>query len=108
MGYLYLNFLDNMQEGSKSCDDFYTTSLKEQFEVLSRKLGGYSTNIQEFLAYAFPTQTSKNYYISMPTFDRRVKQKRGREVINNIVIRPERDSYLNVVVPSNEKVSPAR
>lgn len=30
MGYLYLNFLENMNQGSKSWDDFYTSSLKER------------------------------------------------------------------------------
>ena len=62
MGYLYLNFLENMNQGSKSWDDFYTSSLKEQYEVIKRKVG-LNVNLQEFLSYAFPTQTSKNYYI---------------------------------------------
>ena len=102
MSYLYLNFLDNMNQGSRSWDDFYTSSLKDQFEVIKRKLGGLNYNLQEFLSYAFPTQTSKNYYISMPSFDRRIKQdRRGKDVIYNIVIRPEKDSYLNNVVPQN-------
>lgn len=101
MGYLYLNFLENMNQGSKSWDDFYTSSLKEQYEVIKRKVG-LNVSLQEFLSYAFPTQTSKNYYISMPSFDRRVKHdRRGKDVIYNIVIRPEKDSYLNNVVPNN-------
>ena len=56
MSYLYLNFLDNMNQGSRSWDDFYTSSLKDQFEVIKRKLGGLNYNLQEFLSYAFPTQ----------------------------------------------------
>lgn len=60
MGYLYLNFLDNLEKGSKSWDDFYTTSLTEQYEVLKRKLGGYASGtLQEFISMAFPAQTSK-------------------------------------------------
>lgn len=59
MGYLYLNFFENMDEGSKSRDDFYTSSLKEQYEVIKRKVG-LNVNLQEFLLCAFPTQTSKN------------------------------------------------
>ena len=38
-GYLYLNFLDNLTQGSKSWDDFYTLSLTEQYDGLKRKLG---------------------------------------------------------------------
>lgn len=101
MSYLYLNFIENMNHGSKSWDDFYTSSLEEQYEVIKRKIG-LNTNFKEFLSYVFPTQTSKNYYISMPSFDRRVKQnKRDKDVIYNIVIRPEKDNYLNNVMPQN-------
>lgn len=59
MVYLYLNFLENMNQGSKSWDDFYISSLKEQYEVIKRKVG-LNVNLQEFLLCAFPTQTSKN------------------------------------------------
>jgi len=103
MGYLYLNFLDNLEKGSKSWDDFYTTSLTEQYEVLKRKLGGYASGtLQEFISMAFPAQTSKYYNISMPSFDRRMKENRfGKQCIYNIVIRPEKDSYLSYILPSN-------
>ena len=103
MGYLYLNFLDNLEKGSKSWDDFYTTSLTEQYEVLKRKLGGYASGtLQEFISMAFPAQTSKYYNISMPSFDRRMKENRfGKQCIYNIVIRPETDSYLSYILPSN-------
>ena len=103
MGYLYLNFLDNLEKGSKSWDDFYTTSLTDQYEVLKRKLGSYSVNtLQEFIAMAFPVNASKNYNISMPSFDRRMKTNRfGKQCIYNIVIRPEKDSYLSYILPTN-------
>ena len=103
MGYLYLNFLDNLEKGSKSWDDFYTTSLTEQYEVLKRKLGGYASGtLQEFIAMAFPANTLKYYNISMPSFDRRMKENRfGKQCIYNIVIRPEKDSYLSYILPSN-------
>lgn len=103
MGYLYLNFLDNLEKGSKSWDDFYTTSLTEQYEVLKRKLGGYASGtLQEFIAMAFPANTTKYYNISMPSFDRRMKENRfGKQCIYNIVIRPEKDSYLSYILPSN-------
>lgn len=102
MGYLYLNFLDNLEEGSKSWDDFYNASLKEQYEVIKRKADIHTYSFQEFLEYAFPTQSTKTYYISMPSFDRRVKQnRRGKDCIFNIVIRPEKDGYLMSILPSN-------
>lgn len=102
MGYLYLNFLDNLEEGSKNWDDFYNASLKEQYEVIKRKADIHTYSFQEFLEYAFPTQSTKTYYISMPSFDRRVRQnRRGKDCIFNIVIRPEKDGYLRSILPSN-------
>lgn len=77
--YLYLNFTENMEHGSKSWDDFYKSSLEEQYEVIKRKIG-LNADFQEFLSYVFPTQTSKNYYISMPSFDRRVKQNKRKKM----------------------------
>lgn len=105
MAYLYLNFLDNLEKGSKSWDDFYTTSLTEQYEGLKRKLGGYASGtLQEFIAMAFPN-TLKKYNISMPSFDRRMKENRfGKRCVYNIVIRPEKDGYLSYILPSNYDV----
>ena len=34
MGYLYLNFLENMNQGSKSWDDFYTSSYIDIYEYI--------------------------------------------------------------------------
>ena len=39
MAYLYLNFEENLQSGSKNWDDFYTESLQAQYEKLKIKLG---------------------------------------------------------------------
>ncbi len=100
MAYLYLNFLDNLAKGSRSWDDFYTTSLTEQYEVIKRKLGtNANETLQQFISIAFPTAV-KDYYISMPSFDRRIKKNRfDRDCIYNIVIRPEKDGYLRYALP---------
>ena len=110
MAYLYLNFMDNMEVGlgSKAWgrDDFYTTSLIEQYEVIKRKLGGYAPNtLQQFVAAVFPQNVSKAYCISMPSFDRQMQtNKRGKQCIYNIVIRPEKDIYTNSALPNNYDV----
>ena len=99
MAYLYLNFIDNLEQGSKNWDDFYTSSLTEQYEVIKRKIGNIAAdNLQQFIGAVFP-MASKSYYISMPGFDRRMlTNKRGKQCIYNIVIRPERDYYINSVL----------
>ncbi|MCR4661562.1 MAG: AAA family ATPase [Clostridia bacterium] len=114
MAYLYLNFIDNMEVGlgSKAWgrDDFYTSSLSKQYEEIKRKLGGYAPNtLQQFIEAVFPQNISKEYNISMPSFDRQLQiitQKNGRtsERIFNIVIRPEKDSYINSALPDNYDV----
>ena len=42
MAYLYLHFLDNLEKGSRSRDEFYTKSLTEQYDLVTRKLGRYA------------------------------------------------------------------
>lgn len=102
MGYLYLNFMDNLEHGSRSWDDFYTTSLKEQYEALKPRIGYYAPEtLQEFIAQMFPV-TSKDYYISLPGFDRGIKEnRRGRQCIFNIVIRSVKDDMLSYLMPDN-------
>ena len=102
MGYLYLNFMDNLERGSRSWDDFYTTSLSEQYEALKPRLGYYAADtLQEFIASAFPV-TDKYYYVSLPGFDRRMKEnRRWLQCIYNVVIRPEKDTILSYRLPSN-------
>lgn len=101
MSYLYLNFYDNLNQGSKSWDDFYTLSLTEQYDVLKRKLGRYAPDtLQELIAACCPS-SNHTYHISMPSFERKTTtNKRGKECICNIVIRPEKSEYSTNYVPS--------
>lgn len=108
MGYLYLNFIENLESGlgSKAWgrDDFYTNSLNEQYEALKPKLGNYAPEtLQQFIMQMFPT-TSKEYYVSLPGFDRAIKEnRRGKQCIYNFVIRAKKDMYT-YVMPDNYDV----
>lgn len=42
MSYLYLNFYDNLNQGSKSWDDFFTLSLTEQYDSIKRRIGRFA------------------------------------------------------------------
>ena len=101
MAYLYLNFEENLQSGSKNWDDFYTESLLVQYEKLKIKLGGLAPEtLQGFIQSAFAPQMQKTFHISVPGFDRRIKtNKRGKQCIYNIVIRPAHDFYSDYVLP---------
>ena len=108
MAYLYLNFVDNLEAGlgSKAWgrDDFYTNSLNEQYEALKPKLGSYAPDtLQQFIAQIFPT-VSKEYYVSLPGFDRAIKEnRRGKQCIYNLVIRAKKDIYSRTL-PDNYDV----
>lgn len=106
MGYLYLNFCDNLENGSKSRNDFYTVSLSEQYKALKQKIGLYAPDtLQEFIAHIFPVAQDKTYYISLPAFRRSMRENfRGKQCVFNIVIRPERDMFSSHVLPENYDV----
>ena len=99
MANLYLNFAENMETGSSNWNDYYTASLQEQYEKLKKKLGRYAPdNLQIFLQSVFPTGLARNYYLSMPGFERRIeKNRRGKDCVYNIVLRPENDRVIDGV-----------
>ena len=100
MAYLYLNFEENLQSGSKNWDDFYTESLQAQYEKLKTKLGGLAPEtLQGFIQSALAPQMQNTFHISVPGFDRRIKEnKRGRQCIYNIVIRLAHNRYVDYIV----------
>ena len=100
MAYLYLNFEENLQSGSKNWDDFYTESLQAQYEKLKTKLGGLAPEtLQGFIQSALAPQMQNTFHISVPGFDRRIKEnKRGRQCIYNTVIRLAHNRYIDYIV----------
>ena len=101
MAYLYLNFEENLQSGSKNWDDFCTESLQAQYEKLKAKLGSLAPEtLQGFIQSALAPQMQNTFHMSVPEFDRRIKvNKRGKECIYNIVIRPAHGFYSDYVLP---------
>ncbi len=109
MAYLYLNFIDNLTTGlgekAWGKEDFYTTSLTDQYEIIKRKIGNTAETLQSFVGGAFPSMVNKRYFISMPGFDRRMQEnRRGKKCIYNIVIRPEHDEFISRILPDNYDV----
>ena len=98
---MYLNFEENLQSGSKNWDDFYTESLQAQYEKLKTKLGSLAPEtLQGFIQSALAPQMQNTFHISVPGFDRRIKEnKRGRQCIYNIVIRLAHNCYIDYVIP---------
>ena len=110
MAYLYINFLDNLEQGlgSKAWggEEFYTASLQAQYESIKPKLGYLAMDtLQQFVGMVFPAEMFRTYYISMPGFNREMKVRirkdgtPGNKYINNVVIRPEHDQSLDYALP---------
>ena len=108
MSYLYLNFCENLEKGSQSYDDFYTLSLREQYETLRKKLGRTAPEtLEAFVARCCPMMEIV-YFISIPAFERNVQTRikkdgtQGLQYINNVVIRPT--AYDNSGIPAQYDV----
>ena len=110
MAHLYINFLDNLEQGlgSKAWggEEFYTASLQAQYESIKPKLGYLAMDtLQQFVGIVFPAEMFRTYYISMPGFNREMKVRirkdgtPGNKYINNVVIRPEHDQSLDYALP---------
>ncbi len=97
MGYLYLNFVDNLNEsksGNFNTNDFFTQSLNEQYLNIKKKIGSDAPDtLQEFVGRCCP-YNEHYYFISMPALERSIQTKikkdgtQGLQYINNVVIRP--------------------
>ena len=106
MAYLYLNFVDNLEAGSRNPNDLYNTSLTEQYRVLRQRFdGNFPETLVDFINMFCPYSVSE-YFISLPSFDRKIStvvNRIGREnnYINNMVIRPTGTPYSRGVLPEN-------
>ena len=99
MAYLNLNFVDNLESGSRNPNDLYNTSLTEQYRVLCQRINGnFPDTLQGFIELFCPTKNLSEYFISLPSFNREINKNR---FINNIVIRPTDTEYSNGVLPDN-------
>ena len=103
MGFLYLNFCDNLDQGSKNYDDYYTLSLYEQYKSLKNKLGRSAPDtLEEFVVRCCRPLIEMQYFISIPAFDRKIKSKikkdgtGGLQYLNNVVIRPSPYEYSGI------------
>lgn len=101
MSYLYLNFNKYLESLSKNPRDFYATSLNEQYDKLRKKIEDHSKRtIQEFFNCIMSDYIERDYYISMPALYREPIQNNNSSIfINNVVIRPEHDSYISTYLP---------
>lgn len=91
-GYMCLNFAKYLEspitdEKGWGKGELYSASLSKQYESIKRKIGENAPeNFREFIAGCF-SYDSRDYYISLPTFERTVDPEQVR--IKNIVIRPD-------------------
>lgn len=103
--FIYLDFSQYLNYGSKNKKDVYQEPIEEQFEKIRRKLALYGknniTDLNRFVSICFPMVKSK-YFVSLPSFDRQMetsKYYQGAECIYNMVLRPEKTGIISSVIP---------
>lgn len=99
-----MNFLKHLNDKDKNNRfrfDPYD-SLNNQFIRIQRQLknsGMNVINLETLLKSCLPT-LEKRYYISMPSFERElVDVKNSRQVLNNVIIRPEHHVIMEQCIP---------
>lgn len=98
-----------MVKGSQNWDDYFSTSLVEQYSNIYRKMGNTQKatieNFKEFMNQCFNPYKTNIYHFSMPAFDRRAEcDKKGNYIYRNVVIRPEKDSLIKRFLPDGQDV----
>ena len=108
--YLYIDFTQNLNIGSKNRNDVYSEPLTEQFAKLRRRLSLRGKSIRDlntFASVCFPRIESV-YYVSLPGFERGIeKYSRGEfsaECVYNMVIRPEKTELVSAVIPDGSDI----
>lgn len=100
MSYLYMNFTARWDNESKYILESFK-SLKEQFEVLQRKLRSYNKNVsslEELINICLPFYRENTFYLSMPGFERKIAEGK-RDILYNVVVRPEKNEIINACIP---------
>lgn len=108
MNYLYLDFAFNLNNGGENWDDYFSTSLIKQYANIYKKVGHTTkpteNDLSRFINICFNPMEQKNYYFSMPAFNRdpEIDKKKGNKLYRNIIIRPEKTSLMNDFLPKGQ------
>ena len=95
MDFLFMDCTFNINRGSQNWDDYFSTSLVEQYSNIYRKMGNTQKatieNFKGFMNQCFNPYMTNIYHFSMPAFDRSAEcDKKGNYIYRNVVIRPEK------------------
>ncbi len=109
MNFLFLDCTFNMVKGSQNWDDYFSTSLVEQYSNIYRKMGNSQKatieDFKEFMNRCFSPYMTNIYHFSMPAFDRRAEcDKKGNYIYRNVVIRPEKNDLIKRFLPNGQDV----
>ncbi|MCM1557415.1 MAG: AAA domain-containing protein [Anaeroplasma bactoclasticum] len=108
MAYIFLSFADHLNKETNIKNEFYNTSLEEQFATLQKRipLDRQSSSFQSFIEACFPTGMTKKYYISCPNFLREKEQRESGapSYLRNVVVRPELTLSMRRYLPDNQNI----
>lgn len=109
MDFLFMDCTFNINRGSQNWDDYFSTSLVDQYSNIYRKIGNTQRatieNFKEFMNQCFNPYMTNIYHFSMPAFDRSAEcDKKGNYIYRNVVIRPEKNDLIKRFLPNGQDV----
>ena len=109
MNFLFLDCTFNINSGSKNWDDYFSTSLLDQYSNIHKKNGNTQKatidDFKNFMNVCFNSLKTNTYYFSMPAFDREPElDKNGKYIYRNVVIRPEKDTLIKRFLPEGQDI----
>lgn len=108
MPYIFISYAEHLEQASRRKEEFYNLSLKEQYELLIRRIpeNKRAASFQSFINNCFPSGLRKRFYISCPNFLRDKKQSDDNQpsYLNNVVLRPELTLSMRGYLPDNQNI----
>ena len=109
MNFLFLDCTFNINSGSRNWDDYFSTSLLDQYSNIHKKNGNTQKatidDFKNFMNVCFNSLKTNTYYFSMPAFDREPElDKNGKYIYRNVVIRPEKDTLIKRFLPEGQDI----
>ena len=92
MNFLFLDCTFNINSGSKNWDDYFSTSLLDQYSNIHKKNGNTQKatidDFKNFMNVCFNSLKTNTYYFSMPAFDREPELDKKLDKTQTCVIIP--------------------
>lgn len=100
MSAIFIDVYSNYDSKRNYKGEFFNTPLLEQFEMINLRIEPKKRvdNFRTFFSTIFPSAFPRNYFISIPNLERKLKGN-GLKYLNNVVIRAENNTEAKNMLP---------